>query len=132
TLQAPIHTDTSFDDLKINFRAVCTNLVTGEPVIIDGGSLSQAMRASSSVSFFLSPVLKDTLILVDGGLVANIPVKIAKDLGADIVIAVNTTSELYSKEELELPWIIEDKVTSIPVKLMNEIQAANTDVVVSH
>jgi len=131
TLQAPIHTDTSFDDLKINFRAVCTNLVTGEPVIIDGGSLSQAMRASSSVSFFLSPVLKDTLILVDGGLVANIPVKIAKDLGADIVIAVNTTSELYSKEELELPWIIADQVISIPMKLLNENQLSYADIVLS-
>ncbi|MDO8549635.1 MAG: patatin-like phospholipase family protein, partial [Ignavibacteria bacterium] len=67
TLQAPVHSNSSFDDFKIKFRAVCTNLVTGSPVIIDGGSLSQAMRASSSVSFFLSPVLKDTLILVDGG-----------------------------------------------------------------
>src|SRR3989304_10192637 len=50
TLQAPVHSY-SFDDLKIKFRAVCTNLITGEPVILDKGSLSQAMRASSSVSF---------------------------------------------------------------------------------
>ncbi len=131
TLQAPVHSNSSFDDLKIKFRAVCTNLVTGSPVIIDGGSLSQAMRASSSVSFFLSPVLKDTLILVDGGLVANIPVKIALELGADIVIAVNTTSELRSKEELELPWIIADQVISIPMKLLNESQLSFADVVIS-
>ena len=130
TLQAPVHSDSSFDDLKIKFRAVCTNLVTGEPVIIDGGSLSQAMRASSSVSFFLSPVLKDTLILVDGGLVANIPVKIARELGADIIIAVNTTGELYSKEELELPWNIADQVISIPMKLLNENQMSQADVVI--
>ncbi|HEX9739714.1 MAG TPA: patatin-like phospholipase family protein, partial [Ignavibacteriaceae bacterium] len=130
TLQAPVHSDSSFDDLKIKFRAVCTNLVTGEPVIIDGGSLSQAMRASSSVSFFLSPVLKDTLILVDGGLVANIPVKIARELGADIIIAVNTTGELYSKGELELPWNIADQVISIPMKLLNENQMSQADVVI--
>ncbi|RPI74215.1 MAG: hypothetical protein EHM47_04235 [Ignavibacteriales bacterium] len=131
TLQAPVHNDSSFDELKIKFRAVCTNLVTGEPVIIDGGSLSQAMRASSSVSFFLSPVLKDTLILVDGGLVANIPVKIAVDLGADIIIAVNTTSDLYTREDLELPWIIADQVISIPMKLLNENQLSYADVVIS-
>jgi NTE family protein len=131
TLQAPVHSNSSFDDLKIKFRAVCTNLVTGTPVIIDGGSLSQAMRASSSVSFFLSPVLKDTLILVDGGLVANIPVKIAMESGADIVIAVNTTSELYSKEELQLPWTIADQVISIPMKLLNENQMSFADVVIS-
>jgi len=131
TLQAPVHSNNSFDDLKIKFRAVCTNLVTGSPVIIDSGSLSQAMRASSSVSFFLSPVLKDTLILVDGGLVANIPVKLAIELGADIVIAVNTTSELRSREELELPWIIADQVISIPMKLLNENQLSLADVIIS-
>ncbi|OGU77311.1 MAG: hypothetical protein A2V93_11730 [Ignavibacteria bacterium RBG_16_34_14] len=130
TLQAPVHSY-SFDDLKIKFRAVCTNLITGEPVILDKGSLSQAMRASSSVSFFLSPVLKDSLILVDGGLVANIPVKIALELGANIVIAVNTTSELYSREDLELPWIIADQVISIPMKLLNENQLSFADVVIS-
>ncbi|HSP87508.1 MAG TPA: patatin-like phospholipase family protein, partial [Ignavibacteriaceae bacterium] len=131
TLQAPIHSTNSFDDLKVKFRAVCTNLVTGGPVVIDGGSLSQAMRASSSVSFFLSPVLKDTLILVDGGLVANIPVKIALELGADIVIAVNTTSELRTREDLELPWIIADQVISIPMKLLNENQLSFADVIIS-
>jgi len=131
TLQAPVHTQNSFDDLKIKFRAVCTNLLTGNPVVIDNGSLSQAMRASSSVSFFLSPVLMDSMILVDGGLVANIPVKIALELGADIVIAVNTTSTLRSREELELPWIIADQVISIPMKLLNENQMSYADVVIT-
>jgi len=131
TLQAPVHTQNSFDDLKIKFRAVCTNLLTGNPVVIDNGSLSQAMRASSSVSFFLSPVLMDSMILVDGGLVANIPVKIALELGADIVIAVNTTSTLRSREELELPWVIADQVISIPMKLLNENQMSYADVVIT-
>ena len=66
-LQAPIHVRNSFDELRTKFRAVCTNLVTGEPVVLKSGSLSQAMRASSSVSFFLSPVEVDSLLLVDGG-----------------------------------------------------------------
>ncbi len=131
TLQAPVHTQNSFDDLKIKFRAVCTNLLTGNPVVIDNGSLSQAMRASSSVSFFLSPVLMDSMILVDGGLVANIPVKIALELGADIVIAVNTTSTLRSREELELPWIIADQVISIPMKLLNENQMSYADIIIT-
>lgn len=131
TLQAPVHSLSSFDDLKIKFRAVCTNLVTGEPVVLDGGSLSQAMRASSSVSFFLSPVLMDSMILVDGGLVANIPVKIASELGADLIIAVNTTSDLHPKEELELPWIIADQVISIPMKILNKNQLSLADFVIS-
>lgn len=130
TLQAPIHVKESFDDLKIKFRAVCTDLVSGSSVVLDRGSLSQAMRASSSVSFFIAPVKMDSLILVDGGLVANIPVKIALELGADIVIAINTTSELHSREDLGLPWIIADQVVSIPMKLLNENQLKYADVII--
>ena len=120
TFQAPIHVDSSFDELRKNFRAVCTNLVSGEPVVIGSGSLSQAMRASSSVSFFVSPVKMDSLTLVDGGLVANIPVKIAKNLGGQYIIAINTTSALHSKGELSLPWEIADQVVSIPMQKLNE------------
>lgn len=131
TLQAPVHVENNFDDFRIKYRAVCTDLVTGEAVVLDKGSLSQAMRASSSVSFFLSPVKMDSMILVDGGLVANIPVKIAREMGADIVIAVNTTSELHSKEELDLPWIIADQIISIPMKMLNEDQLSEADFVVT-
>ncbi len=131
TLQAPIHVKNNFDELKTRFRAVCTNLVTGSPVIISKGSLSQAMRASSSVSFFLSPVKVDSLILVDGGLVANIPVKIAKQMGADYIIAVNTTSDLHSESELEYPWVIADQIISIPMKLLNEMQLKEANTIIT-
>ena len=130
-LQAPVHVEKNFDDFKVKFRAVCTNLVTGNAVVLDKGSLSLAMRASSSVSFFLPPVKIDSLILVDGGLAANIPVKIAFDQGADIVIAVNTASELHPKEELDLPWNIADQIISIPMKHMNENQLDLADFVIS-
>jgi len=131
TLQAPIHVDSSFDELKTRFRAVCTDLVTGNPVVLNKGSLSQAMRASSSVSFFLSPVKTDSLILVDGGLVANIPVEIAKKMGADYIIAVNTTSDLHPEKDLEYPWIIADQVISIPMKLLNEDQLKDASLIIS-
>ncbi|MGE5797237.1 MAG: patatin-like phospholipase family protein [Ignavibacteria bacterium] len=129
-LQAPVHVKSSFDELKIKFRAVCTDLVSGSGVIISSGSLSQAMRASSSVSFFLSPVKMDSLILVDGGLVANIPAKTAAGMGSDLVIAVNTTSGLHPPEELLYPWVIADQVVSIPIKLLNESQLGDADVVI--
>ena len=130
TLQAPIHVKKNFDDLRYSFRAVCTNLVTGEPVILNKGALSQAMRASSSVSFLLSPVKIDSSILVDGGLVANVPVKIAAKTGGDFVIAVNTTSSLHPKEELEFPWMVADQIVSIPMKLLNEDQIKYANVVI--
>jgi NTE family protein len=130
TLQAPIHVRKNFDDLRYKFRAVCTNLVSGTPVILDSGSLSQAMRASSSVSFLLSPVKIDSSILVDGGLVANIPVKNAINAGGNLVIAVNTTSRLHSKAELEFPWMVADQIISIPMKLLNEEQLDSASVAI--
>ena len=130
TLQAPIHVRNDFNDLKYHFRAVCTNLVTGNPVIISKGSLSLAMRASSSVSFLLSPVKIDSSILVDGGLVANVPVKIASESGGNFIIAVNTTSLLHTKSELELPWMVADQIISIPMKLLNKEQLNDANVII--
>lgn len=129
--QAPIHVDSSFDELKGKYRAVCTNLVNGNPVILGSGSLSEAMRASSSVSFFLSPIQIDSLTLVDGGLVANIPVKIAKNLGGQYIIAVNTTSPLHTQLELSLPWEVADQVVSIPMKKLNQSQLKDANAVIT-
>lgn len=131
TINAPLHGDQSFDLLLRRFRAVCTDLVSGKPVVLDKGSLSNALRASSSVTFFLAPVIMDSLTLVDGGLVANIPVNIARENGGDFVVAVNTTSPLWSEENLNIPWIIADQLISIPMKLVNSSQLNNADYVLS-
>lgn len=131
TIQSPIKETNNFDKLEIPFRAVCTDLETGEAVILRNGSLSQAMRASSSVSFFLSPVEINSRQLVDGGLVANIPVEITSQQGADLVVAVNTTSDLHSKEDLNVPWVVADQVLSIPMKLLNEKQLSKADFVIT-
>ena len=130
TLLAPVHAKDSFDDLLIKFRAVCTDLVSGNPVIINSGSLGRAMRASSSVTFFLSPVKRDDLTLVDGGLVENIPVKTVKGMGADIVIAVNTTSPLHKLDDLDVPWLVVDQTVSIPMKRLDKEMLAGADIVI--
>ena len=130
TLQAPIHVYENFDNLLYKFRAICTDLATGEKMVLGKGSLSLAMRASSSVSFLLSPTHYDSLLLVDGGLVANIPVKPAREEGGDFVIAVNTTSDLHPEEDLAYPWIVADQVVSIPMKLLNESQLSYADFVI--
>jgi len=131
TFDAPLHADESFDLLRSKFRAVCTNLVNGEIVVLDKGSLSKALRASSSVTFFLAPVKYDSLILVDGGLVANVPVQIARQENPDLVIAVDVTSPLWSAEDLEYPWIIADQIVSIPMRKLNMTQLSQADFVIS-
>lgn len=91
----------SFDNLAIPYRAIATDLANYKAIIIDSGSLITAMRASSSVPGALAPEIIDGLLLVDGGITKNLPVDVVRDMGADIIIAVDIGSDLRPREELE-------------------------------
>jgi len=78
-----------FDELPIPFRAVATDIVTGEAIVLDSGDLAGAMRASMSAPGIFKPVRRDGRILVDGGVSNNLPVQIVRDMGADILIVVD-------------------------------------------
>lgn len=84
----------NFDDLEIPFRAVATDIGTGDAVVLKSGELPMAMRASLSLPGVFPAVRLDGKLLVDGGLAANLPVSVARDMGADIVIAVWTPGAL--------------------------------------
>ncbi len=90
-----------FDKLPIPFRAVATDLVTGKPKVFDQGDLALVMRASMSVPGIIAPAEVDGMLLVDGGLVNNLPVDIARAMGADIVIAVNLGTPLAKREQIK-------------------------------
>ena len=90
----------AFEDLPIPFVAVATDLITGEMVVLDHGNLSTAMQASMSLPGAFSPVEVDGRPLVDGAVVRNLPVDVVREMGADVVIAVDLTSPLYEAEEL--------------------------------
>jgi len=79
----------SFDQLRIPFRAVAADLDTGEAVVLERGSLADAMRASISIPGVFVPVEIDGRVLVDGGIVDNLPVDLAHRLGAERIIAVD-------------------------------------------
>jgi NTE family protein len=96
----PVSGIDDFDDLLIPFRAVATDVVTGEPVVLARGPLNKALRASMAIPALLTPVEIDGRLLVDGGVAMNLPVGVAKEMGADVVIAIDITSELYSRDEL--------------------------------
>ncbi len=89
---SPARTD--FDQLPIPYRAVAADIATGEPVVIASGSLATAMRASMSVPGVLPPAVIDGREMVDGGITADLPVGIARDLGGANIIAVDITSPL--------------------------------------
>jgi NTE family protein len=89
-----------FDELGIPFRAVATDLVTGKPVVFADGELANVMRASMSVPGAIAPAEFDGKILVDGGLTNNLPIDVARAMGADVVIAVNLGTPLAPREQL--------------------------------
>ncbi len=99
TLQTESATAADLDELNIPFRAVAADIATGQPVVIDNTTLAKAMRASMSIPGAFSPVELDGKKLVDGGSVANLPVGIAKKLGATSVIAVDISSPLIADED---------------------------------
>ena len=89
-----------FDELPIPYRAVATDLVTGKPVVFSEGELANIMRASMSVPGAIAPAETGGMILVDGGLTNNLPVNVARAMGADIVIAVNLGTPLLKRDQL--------------------------------
>jgi len=86
--------------LQLPFRSVASDLVTGELVELNETPLFVAMRASLAVPGVFAPVRVNERLLVDGGLVRNLPVDVAREMGADIIIAVNVGTPLAPEKEL--------------------------------
>lgn len=95
---APLHDSLSFARLPIPFVCVATDLTSGKAKIWNSGSLATAMRSTMSIPVIFAPVHKDGMMLVDGGLMNNFPIDIAKELGADIIIAVDLSVFVDKKD----------------------------------
>ncbi|MBI4792084.1 MAG: patatin-like phospholipase family protein [Deltaproteobacteria bacterium] len=131
-ISAPGYRD--FDQLPIPYRAVATNLETGQAVIFDKGVLADVMRASMSVPVAIAPTEVDGQLLVDGMLVNNLPVDVARTMGADIIIAVNVGTPLLKREELGSLLGVAGQMLSILTE--QNVQAAlaslkSTDILIS-
>ncbi len=114
--------DRDISALKPRFACVGTNLLDSRSYTITSGNLGQALRASSAIPFLRKPVLIDGRLLVDGGIVANLPVKQAKELGADIVIAVDVDESF----EVPLPADHFRKIGSVAPRVIS-LLLAKTD-----
>jgi NTE family protein len=108
----------SFDELPIPFRAIATDIGTGEMVVLKEGSVVQAIRASMSVPGAVAPVTIGKRQLVDGGLVNNLPIDIARSMGADIIIAVNLGTPLLRPDEIT-------SVLSVTLQMINILTEQN-------
>ena len=93
-LTLPVSTIDDFDELPIPFRAIATDLNTSEAVVLDHGNLALAMRASMSLPGIFTPIEIDGHVLLDGGLSDQLPIDVVRDMGADVVIAVDVGTPL--------------------------------------
>ncbi|MCG9641456.1 patatin-like phospholipase family protein [Vibrio sp. Isolate34] len=113
----------SFDNLAIPYRSVATDIIKLEEVVIDHGHLVDAMMASMSVPGALPPYEVDGRMLVDGGVTNNMPVDVARAMGADIVIAVDISSNYKGKEDFTNFLAAADQLSNYLVRRSTQEQA---------
>ncbi|TFF41599.1 patatin-like phospholipase family protein [Pseudomonas sp. RIT623] len=89
-----------FDKLPIPFRAVATDITSGEKVVFRRGHLPQVIRASMSIPAVFAPVELDGRLLVDGGMTDNIPVDVVREMGVDLAIVVDIGTPLRNRKQL--------------------------------
>jgi NTE family protein len=106
----------TFDELPIPFRAVATDIATGDAVVFDRGDLALAIRASMSVPAAFAPMRVDGRLLVDGGIVNNVPVDVVKAMGADRIIAVDVGAPLLDDSQLTSPFTITMQMLDVLMK----------------
>jgi NTE family protein len=101
-----------FDQLPIPFRAIATDIVAGKPVVFGSGDLALSIRSSMSVPGAFAPTNVDDQLLVDGGLMDNVPIDVARSMGATQLIVVNVGSPLAKREQLSNPLAVLNQMVS--------------------
>ena len=130
TIGADFQSDADFDHLEIPFRSVACDLLTGKKMLLKKGSLAAAMKASSAIPLLFEPVSWNGALLVDGGLINNIPVDEVTNFDVDIILAIDTTSDLNAPDQLNVPWKIADQVTTIMQQEKNREQRKKADILI--
>ena len=114
-----------FDKLPIPFRAVATDIVNGDKVVFRKGHLPQVIRASMSIPAVFAPVEINGQLLVDGGMVDNIPVDVAREMGVDRVIVVDIGTPLRPRKQLTTVFDILNQSTTLMTRSNSEVQLAS-------
>ena len=131
-LTFPCYAIDNFDKLPIPFRAVATDIVHGKEIILKNGSLAMAMRASMSLPGVFSPVPYEDGLLVDGAILNNFPVDVAKKMGADIIIGSDVGDGMMKKDELESISSLLFQAGMLSSHLKNASNRALCDILINH
>lgn len=113
-----------FDDLPIPFRAIAADIRNGDKIVFDHGDLALAIRSSMSVPGAFAPLRVDGRLLVDGGMVDNVPIDVVRDMGAHRLIVVDVGSPLRDEADLTNPVAIMDQMIGALMKEKTERQLA--------
>jgi NTE family protein len=105
-----------FDHLPIPFRAVASDLSTGQKVVLNKGILAHALRASMSIPAVFSPVEINGQLLTDGMVASNLPINVVREMGADRIIAIDVGSGLLSKDKIKNVVNVSEQLLSILVE----------------
>ena len=124
------HDSLHYRSLPRQYACVATDLVTGDAVVLDQGFLAESMRASMSIPGVFYPIYKDNQVLVDGGVVNNYPVDVARAMGADIVVGVDLSTGDTSVQSLQsFPAIFERLIGTLGSELRRR-NVQSTDVLI--
>jgi NTE family protein len=122
--------DIEIEKTNVLFRAVATDLSTGNEVIFSTGSLRHAVMASCAVPGIIEPVRVGEKVLVDGGVICLVPISVARRAGADIVIAVVVDRDIYSVEEFQNVFSIYFRASQIMSHRLKNHELMDADVVI--
>lgn len=121
-LTSPVARTEEFDALPTRFRAVATDLESGEPIELARGDLVTAMRASLAAPGVFAPVELDGRLLVDGGLANNLPIDVARRMGVDVLIVVDVGFPLRKRDTLDSVATISNQMLSILIRRGSDAQ----------
>jgi len=126
-----VHGVNNFQKLPIPFKCIATDIETGKAVVLSKGYLPDAIRASMSIPSVFSPIVIDDKLLVDGGIIRNLPASDAKKMGADIIIAVDVGASLYKKNEISSMLDIMDQAASFRNDVLSKKEKKLCDILIS-
>lgn len=127
----PYYNLDSFASLPTPFRCVAADIVTGKQVVFEQGSLAEALRATMSIPGAFTPVLDKDRVLVDGGLLNNLPTDVVKEMGADIVIAVHLETQPVEAKDIKSLFNVLEQSTHVVVRESELRGLAGADAVVT-
>ena len=122
--------DIQIEETDIPFRAVATDLITGERIVFSQGPLRQAVMASCAVPGALQPFREGEKLLADGGIICLVPCSVARKAGADIVIAVAVGRDIYSQDEFRTAMGVYIRASEIMSHTLKEYELLDADIVI--